>query len=68
MGRQQLTPLSTRMNAAQLERRAARMIARRQVADTLHRQLGQVVGFTQHVTEPLNRGLLGRLKWLMLGK
>lgn len=55
-----LRPLAKRMNDYQRGRRATRIIARKTIAE-------QLVAFTIYNTEPMRRGFLGRVWWVLRG-
>lgn len=65
---QTLRPLKDRKTPAAMARRAERIVARETVARTLLSQMGRVVAVVNNQGAVLQRGFLGRLKWLVLGR
>lgn len=66
--RGQLQSLCKRLTPAQLEARAATIIARRTVAQKLAIGTAQAMGRANFALGILGRGFFGRLKWLLIGR
>lgn len=66
--RGQLQSLCKRLSPAQLEARAANIIARRTIAQNLARGTAQAMGRANFALAILGRGFFGRLKWLVIGR
>ena len=64
----QLNPLEDRMSQHQLAKRAAKIEARHTVAQQLSREHAITRGVAVGCLQVLQRGLWGRLKWLLRGK
>ena len=64
----QLCPLEDRMTEHQLEKRAVKIEARRAVAQQLGLEIAKAQGLARITLSVLQRGLFGRLKWLLFGR
>jgi hypothetical protein len=66
--RGQLQSLCRRLSPAELEARAANIIARRTVAQKLAQGTAIAMGRANLAMSVIGRGFFGRLKWLALGR
>ena len=64
----QQQPLADKLTPHQAERRDHRIEARRTVAEQISREHAKTRGLAILSYSVIGRGLIGRLKWLLLGK